>query len=124
MKKTKLLVVSQVLALTAVLSACGSNNNNNAAPVESSPAASQPAATESAPAANEELKPEDGASLVVWESKEFREHTESIAKAFTEQTGVPVKIEEVNEPDQINKLINDGPAGVGADVVVYPHDNL
>ncbi|MFC5469580.1 extracellular solute-binding protein [Cohnella suwonensis] len=129
MNKTKALSVSLVLSMAFVLSACGKNNNE----ASSSPSASAPAATESSSpsasasaseAAEEDLKPEDGASLVVWESKEFRANLEKVAQAFTAEYNIPVKIEEVNEPDQINKLVNDGPAGVGADVVIFPHDNL
>jgi arabinogalactan oligomer/maltooligosaccharide transport system substrate-binding protein len=129
MNKSKGLILSVVLTMGVLtLSACGGNNSNNNAsssPSESVPAvesASAPA-SEAAPA-EEDLKAEDGASLVVWESKEFRENLEKVAKAFTDEYGIPVKIEEVNEPDQVNKLINDGPAGVGADVVIFPHDNL
>jgi arabinogalactan oligomer/maltooligosaccharide transport system substrate-binding protein len=127
MYKSKALIMSLVLAMVFVLSACGGKENNTASP-SASESASAPAASESAsePAspADDQLKAEDGASLVVWESKEFRENLEGVAKKFTAEYGVPVKVEEVNEPDQINKLINDGPAGVGADVVVFPHDNL
>ncbi|TFE30596.1 sugar ABC transporter substrate-binding protein [Cohnella luojiensis] len=128
MNKSKWLIMSLVAMMVFVLAACGGKNDNNA----SSPSASAPAVTESAsapaseeaPPAEEELAPEEGASLVVWESKEFRENMEGIAKAFTAEYNIPVKVEEVNEPDQINKLVNDGPAGVGADVVIFPHDNL
>ncbi|GAC42613.1 maltose-binding periplasmic protein [Paenibacillus popilliae ATCC 14706] len=70
------------------------------------------------------MVPEDGASLIVWESKEARPFVEAIAKEFTAKYNVPVKYEEVAAPDQVNKLVNDGPAGIAADIVVFPHDNL
>ncbi|RKP54166.1 maltose ABC transporter substrate-binding protein [Cohnella endophytica] len=125
MNKSKALLMSLAFTTVFALTACGSKNNNEAS---SSQSASAPAATESASESAEapadDLKAEDGATLVVWESKEFRENMDKVAKAFTEQYNIPVKVEEVNEPDQVNKLINDGPAGVGADVVIFPHDNL
>lgn len=47
-----------------------------------------------------------------------------MAQEFTEQYGVPVKLEEVENPDQVTKLTTDGPAGLGADIVVFPHDQI
>ncbi len=125
-KKT-LSMISAMALMAVALSACGGNNSGNTASPsasEASPSASASASASDSGTAEDELKPEDGASLIVWESKEFRPRMEAIAKAFTDQYGIPVKVEEVNEPDQINKLMNDGPAGVGADVVIFPHDNL
>ncbi len=129
MKKTGLLLLSLVVVLMLALTACGgkSEGGNDASPSasSSSPAATGSAApSESAAAEDDGLEVEEGASIIVWESKEFRTRMEAIAKAFTDEYKIPVKIEEVNEPDQINKLMNDGPAGVGADVVIFPHDNL
>lgn len=127
--------MSTILALMLVcltLAACGSKSNNDASGA-SSPSASQAAESPSesaspsasaSEAADDELKPEEGATLLVWEDKEHRAHMEELAKGFTEKYGVQVKVDEVGGGDQINKLINDGPAGVGADVVIFPHDNL
>lgn len=61
---------------------------------------------------------------MVWESKEERAFAEEIAKQFTAQYNVPIKIEEVAPPDQVGKLTQDGPSGLAADVVLIPHDNL
>jgi len=125
MKKSGLWLLSLVIVLMFALTACGGkteNNNNSASPAESSASPAAPAS--SAAPEDESLEPESGATLIVWESKEFRTRMEAIAKAFTDQYNIPVKVEEVNEPDQINKLMNDGPAGVGADIVIFPHDNL
>lgn len=123
MKKT---YVWTMVAAMALVSACGSNGGGNA---ENTAASTPPAAS---PAANtgeggqtaEELKPEEGASLLVWESKEERPFVEEIAKEFTAKYGVEIKFEEIGAGDQVNKLVNDGPAGLGADVVLFPHDNL
>ncbi|OXM15891.1 maltose ABC transporter substrate-binding protein [Paenibacillus herberti] len=125
MKKT---YVWTLVAAMALVSACGNNggsNNGNTA-ATNTPASSPAANTEASapPAAAEELKPEEGATLMVWESKEERPFVEAIAKEFTAKYGIPVKFEEVAAADQVTKLINDGPAGLGADVVLFPHDIL
>nr|WP_221468815.1 maltose ABC transporter substrate-binding protein [Cohnella thailandensis] len=126
-------MIAALTLMAGSLAACGGNNNgNNTASPEASgsePAATEsPSASASAPASGEagsdELAPEEGASLVVWETKEMIPRMEAIGKEFTAQYGIPVKVEEVSEADQINKLINDGPAGIGPDIVIYPHDNL
>ncbi|MNM68701.1 Cyclodextrin-binding protein precursor [compost metagenome] len=70
------------------------------------------------------MKPEDGAKLVIWESKDERSFTDEIAKQFTAKYNVPVKIEEVAPTDQVTKLTQDGPSGLAADVVIFPHDAL
>jgi arabinogalactan oligomer/maltooligosaccharide transport system substrate-binding protein len=132
MKRSRGLFLSLILVLAFALSACGGKGSggSGALPSESaaSPSASASASSDAAPgdenAADDDLKPEEGATLVVWEDKEHRAHMEALAKGFTEKYGVPVKVDEVGGGDQINKLINDGPAGVGADVVIFPHDNL
>ncbi|THF78792.1 sugar ABC transporter substrate-binding protein [Cohnella fermenti] len=130
MKINKTITMMAALTLMAgSLAACGSNNNgNNTSSPEASSAAPSSSETSSAPASEEaaedELAPEAGATLVVWETKEMIPRMEAIGKEFTDKFGIPVKVEEVGEADQINKLINDGPAGIGPDIVIYPHDNL
>ncbi|MFD1908461.1 hypothetical protein ACFSQ7_37385 [Paenibacillus rhizoplanae] len=111
------------------ITACGSNNNGGNAAATNAPA-DNAAATDNAGAggantpATDEIVPEEGASLVIWESKEERQFAEEIAKQFTAKYNVPIKIEEVAPPDQVGKLTQDGPSGLAADVVVIPHDNL
>lgn len=119
------------LSLMAVsLAACGGNNNgDNASPSASS---AEPSASASAPASesaspSEEtpaLEPEAGASLVIWEDKNQRNFIEAAAKDFEAKYGVTVKFEELAPPDQVTKLTTDGPAGLAADVVVFPHDQI
>ncbi|MBP6409374.1 MAG: maltose ABC transporter substrate-binding protein [Fusobacteriaceae bacterium] len=76
-------------------------------------------------AATTEVKPEDGAKLIVWESKGPEgEFMAMAAKKFQEKFGVPVQYAEVNMTDALTKLGQDGPSGVGADVFVFPHDRL
>ncbi|PWW44877.1 MULTISPECIES: sugar ABC transporter substrate-binding protein [Paenibacillus] len=72
----------------------------------------------------ENIQPEEGASLVIWEDKNQRSFIEERAKKFEEEYGVSVKIEELPPTDQVTKLTTDGPAGLAADVVVFPHDKI
>lgn len=119
----KLLVLTMIAALF-VIAACGSNNNGGNTNNAANNAPTAPANNAGNDATAEEITPEEGASLLVWESKEERPFIEAIAKEFTEKYGIEVKFEELGAADQVNKLISDGPAGLGADVVVFPHDNL
>ncbi|MDQ0191872.1 sugar ABC transporter substrate-binding protein [Paenibacillus wynnii] len=129
MKLKKLMVLTAACSMVLSITACGSNNNaNNGGNVEATnaPAANttENAGTNSGNAAATEVVPEDGATLTVWESKDERKFAEEIAKQFTAKYNVPVKIEELAPPDQVNRLIQDGPSGLAADVVLLPHDNL
>ncbi|WP_106768895.1 sugar ABC transporter substrate-binding protein [Paenibacillus faecalis] len=120
MKMKKLLTLAATFTLSIAITACG--GGKTAAPETEAPAET-PSATET-PAENTELKPEEGAKLVVWESRDERAYTDEIAKEFTEKYGVEVTVEEVNPTDQATKLAQDGPSGLGADVVLFPHDHL
>ncbi|MGN7760971.1 sugar ABC transporter substrate-binding protein [Paenibacillus sp. 22594] len=131
MEMKKLMVLTAAFSMAVSITACGSNNNGNNggnaaatnAPTDNATATN--AATNSGNTAAEgEIAPEDGASLLVWESKEERPFAEEIAKQFTAKYNVPVKIEEIAPPDQVGKLTQDGPSGLAADVVLIPHDNL
>ncbi|KWX79093.1 ABC transporter substrate-binding protein [Paenibacillus riograndensis] len=130
MELKKLMVLTAAFSMAVSITACSSNNNGN----NGKNAAATTAPTEDATATNAansgdataagDIKPEDGASLLVWESKEERPFAEEMAKEFTAKYNVPVKIEEVAPPDQVGKLTQDGPSGLAADVVLIPHDNL
>ncbi len=59
-------------------------------------------------AATTEVKPEDGAKLIVWESKGPEgEFMAMAAKKFQEKFGVPVQYAEVNMTDALTKLGQD-----------------
>ncbi|OMF37816.1 maltose ABC transporter substrate-binding protein [Paenibacillus sp. FSL H8-0548] len=122
----KWFAMSLITALFIVSACGGANNGGNAenAANATNEAANNTAGSTNEAAAEEEIKPEDGAKLLVWESKEERPFVEAIAKEFTDKYGIEVKFEEVGAADQVTKLTTDGPAGLGADVVVFPHDNL
>lgn len=124
MSKKQLLLLSLALTTAVGLTACGSNNNNNnaASPSASAPAESAPAASTEAPA--EDLAPEAGAKLVVWYSASEKQLVEEAAKTFKDKYGIDVEIQDVGPDKSIEKIINDGPAGVGADVFLAVHDRL
>lgn len=72
------------------------------------------------------LQPEEGAELLVWENQgpegEFMEFAiEEFNKIYPDVT---ITYEPVTHSDAKGKLALDGPAGVGADVFVAPHDHL
>src|SRR5690606_9271842 len=128
----KLLTLTMIVALFFV-AACGSNNNGgstggntqtNTPETTNTANNSNNSSNNAADEAIEELVPEEGATLLIWESKEERPFVEAIAKEFIEKYGDEIKFEEVGVGDQVNKLMTDGPAGLGADVVLFPHDNL
>lgn len=71
------------------------------------------------------MVPEEGASLIVWESNDANgKFLEEAAKRFTDKYGVPVTYEAVELGDAADKIALDGPNGVGADVFAAPHDKL
>jgi arabinogalactan oligomer / maltooligosaccharide transport system substrate-binding protein len=124
--KMKQVWVILMAFLVFVLAACSAKPETKTADPTASPAATPAASTAPAAttAATADIKPEAGATLLVWEAKEWRPFMDEIAKQFTAKYGIQVKMDEVGAGDQVNKLTNDGPAGIGADVVVFPHDNL
>lgn len=124
MKLKKLLVLAAALSMTVSITACGGSNGgtneNNTNTTTSNVEGNTGNNTSSA----EELKPEEGAELRVWESRDEVAFTEEIAKQFEEKYGVKVTIEEVAVNDQKAKLVTDGPSGLGADVIIIPHDHI
>ncbi|PZD94761.1 maltose ABC transporter substrate-binding protein [Paenibacillus sambharensis] len=75
-------------------------------------------------AEEEELVPEEGAKLVVWESKEQVDYMKKIGKAFEEKYGVPVAVEELAGGEQGARLATDGPSKLAADILTLPHDQI
>lgn len=128
MKLKKALVLLASLSLVASITACGSSNNggNNTAntPAPANNAQGNANTGNNASAGTEEITPEEGAELLVWESKEEMAFTEEIVKQFEEKYGVTVRIEEKAPTDQIGVLTQDGPSGLAADVLIVPHDHI
>ncbi|USB33672.1 maltose ABC transporter substrate-binding protein [Paenibacillus sp. YPG26] len=119
MKIKKLALLLAAFSMAVSITACGPKKASEQVqtPAESGTPTETTAATT-------EVKPEDGAKLVIWESKDERSFTDEIAKQFTAKYNVQVKIEEVAPTDQVTKLTQDGPSGLAADVVLFPHDSL
>lgn len=126
MKLKKALVLLASLSLVASITACGSSNNggNNTANTPANNAQGNANAGNNASAGAEAITPEEGAELLVWESKEEMAFTEEIVKQFEEKYGVKVRIEEKAPTDQIGVLTQDGPSGLAADVLIVPHDHI
>lgn len=71
------------------------------------------------------LVPEEGAELIIWESEgPEKEWIEFVAEEFENEYGVKVTYETVGTVDAEERLAQDGPAGVGADIFGAPHDHL
>lgn len=63
--------------------------------------------------------------LVVWESSGTEEEfVKLLGEKYTEETGVEIEVVAIDQLSQSDKLALDGPAGKGADIVVWPHDAI
>jgi arabinogalactan oligomer/maltooligosaccharide transport system substrate-binding protein len=118
-KKALLLLLAMIVVFT--LAACGSSEEST----ETTDTSAAPEATAGAGDSGEaEAKPEEGAKLLVWESREERPFVEEVLKQFKEKYQVDFEYAEMGAADTVTKQTTDGPAGIGADVFVFPHDNL
>lgn len=111
--KRKLGFAALTSILTFSLAACGGKSASN-----ETKASEQPAGT----VTTDELKAEPGAELLLWDSKD--PFVEYASKEFEKKYNVKVKFEKVESTDTVKRLSTDGPAGTGADIVVFPHDHL
>jgi len=74
---------------------------------------------------DQNVRPEAGASITVWETAGPNlEFMKWAANEFEKETGVSVRVEEVSDMAALNKMSTDGPAGRGADVFSMTHDGL
>ncbi len=113
----RLLNVMLVVVLVLSIAACSSGNNDTGG-------GNTPASGEQ-PSADQQLTPEEGAELLVWESEGLEgEWLQYVGEQFEKEYGIPVKYEAVTHADAPGKLQTDGPAGLGADVFAAPHDHL
>lgn len=66
----------------------------------------------------------DATPITIWVDIERKPALEPVAKAFTEDTGVPVKIVTKDFATVDQDFISQVPTGKGPDVIVSPHDKL
>ncbi|MDK8183871.1 maltose ABC transporter substrate-binding protein [Paenibacillus sp. UMB4589-SE434] len=118
---SKRFMISMWVALVScmlLLTACGSQQTGQSA-------SQKEEHSEQQQGLQAELKPEEGAELLVWESKGPElDFMKAVAVSFEQEYGVKVKVEAVPAIDAVTKLTTDGPAGIGADVFAAPHDHL
>jgi arabinogalactan oligomer/maltooligosaccharide transport system substrate-binding protein len=113
-----------VALMVIVLAACGGGKNEPVAETQSA-VTEVASASENVSATEEaEVTPEAGAKLKVWVDKTERTFMEAILPDFKAKYGVDVTMEEVNSPNQAEKLEIDGPAKLAADILMLPHDKL
>ena len=74
-------------------------------------------------ALNQAAMAADG-ELLVWEDIKKSNGISDAIKAFEAKYNVKVKVQEMPYAQQIEKLRLDGPAGIGPDVLVLPHDQV
>jgi Maltose-binding periplasmic proteins/domains len=131
MSKKIALPLGVVLAGSLVLSACGSNGNNEgAAPSSSAPASESASASPSASASASESAspsaeanmPEKPAELTIWpdDNADKLDVIKGFADKYTEKTGIKINIRPVPMNDQPDTLSLDGPAGKGPDLFYQP----
>lgn len=117
-KKWSFMLLSIILVFS--LAACSAKGNNTSTSQQTTQTEETAATTEG----QEELTPETGAKLIVWDGKDGVPFLKEIAKEFSEEYNIPVEVQEQGAPEQMQKMKTDGPAGLAADVLVLPHDNL
>ena len=117
-----LLMIVMVLSLVA----CGGEKQKPVSQGESNQKTSKELDQTKDPASEDtDLQPEEGAELLVWESEGPElEWLKEIAEEFESKYGIKVNIEAVGAVDAEERLAQDGPAGVGADIFAAPHDHL
>jgi arabinogalactan oligomer/maltooligosaccharide transport system substrate-binding protein len=108
-----------IFALVFALAACGVKTEEAPTTTPTPEPAGEDTATTT------EIVPEEGASLIVWESDGVElDYMRMVGEEFTKRYGVNVAFEAVTHTDAPTKLQTDGPAGLGADVFAAPHDHL
>ncbi len=108
----KQIAVVLLALMMLLLTACSGQSKNEQKPADNGAADS----------ASDELKPEKGAKLKVWTVKDqFMD--EAIAD-FEKQYNIDVELEDVFYTETLDRLKTDGPAGLGADLIVFGHDRV
>ena len=130
MKKIVSIALVGILLLSLMLTGCSGDNKESQenALSESEQQTEQGAGnsednSSSAGETSEEIKPEEGATLKLWMDND--DYNERIVEAWNKvYPDIELTVENVGTTDARGKLELDGPAGVGADVFVMPHDGV
>jgi len=131
-KHARFYLVTVIALMLFLIAACAKPPGATPPPANTpNPATEQPSNPGGTPAnpapgtaPEEEIVPEEGAQLLIWDNKDSEgEWAQYVAEEFTKRYGIPVTYENVNHTDAPGKLQTDGPAGLGADVFLAPHDH-
>jgi len=119
--KKKLLSVLLVLAMALALVSCGKKKENDpgsqGATNTPTPATNVPPATDAPPATN------ISGDLLVWLDND--EWADAVIEAFNKKyPDVKVEYQNVGNVDSRGKVSLDGPAGIGPDIFMMPHDHI
>lgn len=116
MNRKKWGIMSCLLIMMLIVSACNSGGAGTTTPGTT---------TDPGTAADQqEMVPEEGAKLTVWDSGDQKTFIEAAAKAFKEKYNVEVSFAEVGPDKSMGQMVTDGPAGVGGDVFAGVHDQI
>src|SRR5690606_15636997 len=74
------------------------------------------------PAPTATFVPSQEGTLTIWTDQQRSPAIEAIGTAFTEQYGVPVRIQTMGFGDIRNNLVLGGPVGEGPDIIIGAHD--
>lgn len=126
LKSKKWLSILVIVILVFALAACNSSGTKtNGTPETAAPETNKNnGEAVSVTEEDEELVPEKGAKLVIWEGQEQQAYMQEVGKAFEKEYGVPVTVEVVPGGDQGSRLTTDGPSKTAADVLTLPHDQI
>ncbi len=118
-----------IFIFTISLVGCSGNNtaggNNNTQPTVAEEAPPNNTNAETPPAEAAEPEIEKDAKLLVWDNGGTDEDwAKIVAEEFTKKYNIPVEVQVVAQGDAPTKLQTDGPAGLGADVFLAPHDRI
>jgi maltose-binding protein MalE len=126
-------LIAVVAGLSLVAAACGGDDDDSAEPAADEPAATttpveETTATTAAaeePAATTAPAEEPAAEgLVIWADDTRTPVFQEIGEQFTADTGVPVEVVEVDFGTIKDQIIQQGPAGEAADIIIGAHDWL
>ena len=118
--KTRWVAILAVFAL--VVAACGDAADDTAADEETTTTAAPEPTTTAAPETTTTTEPAPVIELLVWADEKRAPVVEEVAPAFTEATGVEIKVELVDFGQIRDQVGVAGPAGEGPDVFVGASD--